>query len=201
MARVDHEARSIAATLVVAGTRQAGKTTLLRTLARRVPPARLRAGTGHDAALDPLLDWVSLHLGTIGGWDVSVNIYAVSGAPRFEHTRRLLLTEADGLLFVGDAQAVRTDDNAATLGALRDELVDRDGNVRDLPVVFCWSKADLPEELRLPAPALAAALNEGGAPAFEADLLRGTGILESLHALVTLVLRRLGPGRIAAGGV
>jgi signal recognition particle receptor subunit beta len=196
MARMQPDERTIAATLVVAGTRQAGKTSLLRTVARRVPPNRLRAGTGLDAALDPLLDWVSLHLGRIGGWDVSVDLYAVSGAPRYEHTRRVLLSEADGVLFVADAQAYRLDDNLGAQRALGEEL-----GGRDLPLVFCWSKVDLPEELRLAPAALAAVLNERGAPAFDADLLRGHGVLESLHALVTLVLRRLGPGRVAAGGL
>jgi signal recognition particle receptor subunit beta len=199
MARINAAERTIAATLIVAGPRQAGKTALLRTLTRRVPPARLRAGTGQDAALDPLLDWVSLHLGRIGGWDVAVDLYAVSGSPRFEHTRRLLLAEADGLLMVADAQAVRLDDNLATLRGLREELLDREGAPRDVPMVFCWSKADLPEELRVAPAALTAALNARGAPAFEASLLRGDGILEALHALVTLVLRRLGPGRVAGG--
>jgi hypothetical protein len=53
----------------------------------------------------------------------------------------------------------------------------------------------LPEELLLTPVALAEALNPHGAPAFPAAVLRGEGVLEALHALVTLVMRRLAPAR------
>ena len=43
------------------------------------------------------------------------------------------------------------------------------------------------------------ALNPYGAPQFPAAVLRGEGVLESLHALVTLVMRRLAPARVAEG--
>jgi hypothetical protein len=61
--------------------------------------------------------------------------------------------------------------------------------------VFCWTKQDLPEELLLTPTALAEALNPHGAPALSAAVLRGEGVLEALHALVTLVMRRLAPAR------
>ena len=67
--------------------------------------------------------------------------------------------------------------------------------MRDLPRVYCYTKQDLPEELILTPAALTDALNPHGAQAFQAVVLRGEGVLEALHALVTLVMRRLAPAR------
>jgi signal recognition particle receptor subunit beta len=165
---------------------------LLRTVRERVPVSRHLGG---NALADPLLDWLALDLGSIGGWRVHVDLFAVAGARNYDATRRLLLADADGLLLLADSQAARLEDNAAAFRSLGEQLVDREGAVRDVPRVFCWTKQDLPEELLLTPTALAEALNPHGAPAFSAAVLRGEGVLEALHALVTLVMRRLAPAR------
>lgn len=199
MARIVHEEQRLTATLLVAGPRGAGKSSVLRTVRERVPPSRRRdAGSGGRLS-DPLLDWLPLDLGTIGGWRVHVDLFAIAGTHTPDATRRLLLADADGLLLVADSQAARLEDNTAAFRALGEQLVDREGMVRDLPRVFCYSKQDLPEELILAPAALGAALNPYGAPQFPAAVLRGEGVLESLHALVTLVMRRLAPARVAEG--
>ena len=195
MARIDHEQHQLTATLLVVGARGAGKTSLLRTVRERVPASRHRQGTGGKMLADPLLDWLALDLGMIGGWRVHVDLFAVAGARSYDATRRVLLADADGLLMLADSQAARLDDNATAFRSLTEQLVDREGAVRDLPRVYCWTKQDLPEELILAPTALAAALNPHGAPAFPAAVLRGEGVLEALHALVTLVMRRLAPAR------
>ena len=195
MARINRDQQQLTATLLVVGTRGAGKTSLLRTVRERVPASRHREGTGGKMLADPLLDWLALDLGNIGGWRVHVDMFAVAGARSYDATRSLLLADADGLLLLADSQAARLDDNATAFRSLTEQLVDREGAVRDLPKVYCWTKQDLPEELILAPPALGAALNPHGAPAYPAAVLRGEGVLEALHALVTLVMRRLAPAR------
>lgn len=198
MARLDHDARALTATLLVVGPRRAGKTSLLRTVRRRVPLARRPGDAAEgDAAADPLLDWLPLDLGTIAGWSVRVDCYATSGRRSYDATRRLLMDDADGLLLVLDSQAARLDDDLATLRGLQEQLLDREGAVRDLPRVLCYTKQDLPEELVLAPAALDAALNDAGSPSFGVAALQGTNVLEALHALVTLVMRRLAARREA----
>lgn len=196
MARLDHEQQLLTATLLVVGARGAGKTSLLRTVRERVPASRHREASG-AALADPLLDWLALDLGTIGGWRVHVDLFAVSGTRNYDATRRVLLSDADGLLLLADSQAARLDDNAAAFRSLTEQLVDRDGALRDLPRVFCWTKQDLPEELILSPTAMSETLNLSGAPAYPVAVLKGGGVLEALHALVTLVMRRLAPAREA----
>lgn len=193
MSRVDHDERSITLTLLVAGPRAAGKSTLMRTLRQHIPEQRVLNYGGADGGPEPLLDWLAVDLGLVSGWRVRVDIYAVPPAANRDSTRRLLLADADGLWLVADSQASRFDDNNAAFRAVREQLVDRDGRRRDLPTVYTWSKQDLPEELILAADVMHDGLNPGAAPAYAADLVHGTGVLEALHALVTLAMRRLAP--------
>lgn len=199
MARIDQEKRTIGLTLLVVGARGAGKTTLLRTLRQRIPAERLRAGSAGESEPDPLLDWLTVDLGRIQDWQVTVDLYAIAPVSNRDSTRRLLFNDADGLWLLADSQGNRFDDNVATFRAAREQLVDREGRQRDVPTVYSWSKQDLPGELILAPDVLREGFVPGGAPAFEADLVRGTGVLESLHALVTLTMRRLAPSREPAG--
>lgn len=200
MARLDHDRRALSATILLVGPRCGGTSALLRTIRARVPAERRPGDPAREGATaDPLLDWLPLDLGVIGGWQVRIDCYAVAGRGRYDTTRRLLLEEADGVLLVFDSQAARLDDNLAALHALQEQLLDREGGIRDLPQVCCYTKQDLPEELILAPPALDAALNPRGAPSFAVRALTGENVLEALHALVTLVMRRLAVARAASG--
>ncbi|HET9065193.1 MAG TPA: GTPase domain-containing protein [Gemmatimonadales bacterium] len=189
MARLDPSTRVLHATLVVFGARQSGKSTMLRALRDRLPSPPNR-DTPTVALREPLLDWLPLDLGEIGSWRVRLDLYAVSSRAHYTATRRLLLADADGVFVMVDSQAARLDDNLAMLGSLREGLEQPDSEGRTVPRVFCFSKQDLPAELILAPAALNASLNPAGDPAFGADLLRGRGALDPLHALVTRVLRR-----------
>jgi len=189
VARLDDAARRLHATLLVVGPRRAGKSALLRALRDRLPRAEPTDTAGAPLG-EPLLDWLPLDLGTVGEWQVRLDLYAIAGTPDHEATRRLLVGDADGLLIVADSQAVRLDDNQALLGALTELLTGADGEPRDVPRVFCYAKQDLPSELVVTPEALDRALNPSGAPSVGADLLRGRGAVDALHALVRLVLRR-----------
>jgi signal recognition particle receptor subunit beta len=190
MAHVDPAGRDLVLTLLLAGPVRAGKRSVLAAIRDRVPPARRAGGT----SLAPgLLAWLPLELGTIGGCPVRLRLYALPEGGAHQATRHLLLGQADGLLLVLDGQAARLEDNLAALRRLEEDRTDREGVRRDLATVVLYTKQDLPPELLLPRPGLEAALNRGGAPSWGGDVPQGTGVLEALHALVTLALRRHAP--------
>ena len=201
MARLDQDRRELTATVVVYGALKAGKTAILHCIRDRVTPER-RGGFapfGSDAGVAPLLDWLPLDLGMISGWHVRVDLYAIPDQRHADATRRLILADADGVLFAADAQAGRLGDNLTALRSLNDNLDDRDGRPRDLPMVLLYTKCDLPGELLLAPAALKQALNPGARPEFVCSALRGEGVLEALHAVITLVMRRLAPAREKRG--
>jgi signal recognition particle receptor subunit beta len=197
MARLDAERRELAATVVVYGPPKAGKTTILHCIRDRVTPER-RGGFapfGSDAGVAPLLDWLPLDLGTIAGWHARVDLYAIPDQRHADATRRLILADADGVLFAADSQAARLGDNVAALASLRDNLDDHDGRPRDVPVVFLYTKADLPGELLLGVIAMNRSLNPQHHPVFSCSALRGDGVLEGLHAVIMRLMRQLAPAR------
>jgi len=197
MARTNGEQRELTATLVVYGAARSGKSSILRCVQDRVAPARLgeRYPLGSPPSGVPLLDWLPLELGLIGGWQARVNLYGVPAERHADTTRRLVLADADGILFVADSQASRLSENIDALQSLQGELLDRVGDLRDLPLVLLYNKQDLPAEMILTPDALGEALNFRGAPSFACDALRGVGVLEALHSGVTRMMRRLAPAR------
>jgi mutual gliding-motility protein MglA len=200
MAHVHAESKEVTATFAVVGAARAGKSAILRCIFDRIAPERrgALAPSGDGPAAGPLMDWLPLDLGRLGGWNVHVHLYAIPMVAHADATRRVVLADADGVLFVSDSQASRLEDNVVALRSLRDQLAERPDPAHDPVTVFLHNKRDLPTELLLTATALDEALNPEGAASFECDALRGLGVLEALHAGVTLVMRRLVPARPAA---
>jgi signal recognition particle receptor subunit beta len=197
MPRIDVDRRDLTLTVAVYGAPRVGKTTILHCIQDRVTPER--RGTispfGTDFGVAPMLDWLPLELGTISGWRTRVNLYAIPDQRHADATRRLILGDADGVLFAADAQAARLAENLAALRSLRDNLDDHDGHPRDVPMVLLYTKHDLPVELLLTRGALNAELNPRGVPDFMCSALRGEGVLEALHSVITIVMRQFAPLR------
>ncbi len=146
MATLSAETRELDASLLVYGAPRAGKTALLHCIRDRVAPERRGAVTPFGAGLigAPLLDWLPLHLGTIGGWRTRVHLYAVPGHQHADATRRMLLAQADGILFAADSQAVALADGQAAAAALRDNLRTEGGCRAIFPRCWCSPSATCP---------------------------------------------------------
>ncbi len=197
MARMDEASRVLSLTVVVYGAPRSGKTSILHCIQDRVAPERRTglAPLGSDSGVAPLLDWLPLDLGVISGWNANVHLYAIPDQRHADSTRRVILGDADGVLFAADSQANRMGDNIEALRSLRSNLDDADGLARQIPTVFLYTKHDLPDELRLSHLAMNEELNPTDAPSFSVSALRGEGVLEALHATITTVMRKLvGPG-------
>lgn len=193
MARLDQDARTLSLTLVVYGGARSGKSALLRAIHERITHAHRGEvepiGEPSDAGLP--LNWVPLDLGEVAGWRTRVHLYAVPAQEQADATRRLVLAQADGVLFVIDAQASRLEANIAALAALRSQWPDGQGSPRTLPIVFVITKQDLPEELLLDGPVLGSILNPEGAPVFSCDLSRGEGVFRALQAVIGAAMRQV----------
>lgn len=176
MSHLNQTTREITCTLLYCGPAGAGKTTTLRYLGGR---ARTRQTMRVTRSATDIL---SLDLGTVSGFSVRFQVYALTVETSPE-TRQLMLNGADGIVFVADSQAIRFDDNrAALLDIQRDVLP-------DLPIVMQYNKQDLPRELLIPPAELAAALAPAH-PAFPSDALHGAGVFEAFNLVSSRVLAR-----------
>ena len=201
---VNYASREITCKIVYYGPGRSGKTTNLHYIYDRVPDGRRGAmvslATQNERTL--FFDFLPLDLGTISGFKTRFQLYTVPGQIYYRTTRKLVLTGADGVVFVADSQRRQLDENLESLRDMHEVLAEQGVDARALPVVMQYNKQDLPRELILTPTELDDALNFRAVPSFAGDALVGTGVFETLRKTSELVLRRLGAGadaRVGAG--
>lgn len=191
MVQLNNEAREIAVKVVYYGPALSGKTTNLQALYQKIEPAvrgrLMTLDTKDDRTL--FFDMLPVFFKTAAGLKVKLKLYTVPGQVIHESTRRIVLQGTDAIAFVADS---RRSEAAATLAYWNNMLKNLEANgldVKTLPIVVQLNKKDLPEtrgddELgdlrRLIQP-----------PMVPAVAIRGEGVVETLHALLTLCYRSL----------
>ena len=193
MSLVNFPAREITCKIVYYGPGRSGKTTNLQYIYGRVPADRrgrmVSLATQTERTL--FFDFLPLELGSISGFTTRFQLYTVPGQVYYNATRKLVLSGADGVVFVADSQARQLDENMESLSNLQANLLDQGVDVRTVPLVLQYNKQDLPPELILKQPELDDALNFRGVPSVAADALNGRGVFETLREISGLVLKRL----------
>ena len=199
---INYASREITCKIVYYGPGRSGKTTNLHYIYDRVPDARRGAmvslATQNERTL--FFDFLPLDLGTIAGFQTRFQLYTVPGQIYYRSTRKLVLSGADGVVFVADSQRRQFDENLDSLRDLHEVLAEQGVDARGLPLVLQYNKQNLPRELIHPPEELDAALNFRGVPSFVADALVGQGVFETLRKTSELVLRRLGAGASVGAG-
>ena len=104
-------------------------------------------------------------------------------------SRRVILKNADGVVFVADSQNDRMEANQESLDDLRDNLQVQALDIETIPLVFQWNKRDLPNAAT--PDELSRVLNKWGRPEFEAVATTGQGVFETLKEIAKGVIRSL----------
>jgi len=191
MAAFNSETREIALKVVYYGPALSGKTTNLQSLFQRIDPkvrGRLMTlDTKDDRTL--FFDMMPVFFRSKAGVKVKLKLYTVPGQVMHESTRRIVLQGTDAVVFVADG---RRSEAAPTLSYWRNMLKNLEANgldPKDLPIVLQMNKRDLPdtrtdEELQ----DLMQVVKPQVVPAVA---IRGEGVVETLHLLLTLAYRAL----------
>jgi signal recognition particle receptor subunit beta len=191
MALIDLSNREIYGKIVYYGPAFGGKTTNLEFIHGGLPNAARgelhSIATEHERTL--FFDYLPLDLGETTGFTIRYQLYTVPGQPSYERTRQAVLTGADGVVFVADAQADRLADNQASLDELRQNLLRQGRPLETMPLVMQYNKLDQPTALRRTE--LDQHLNPAGVPAFESVAINGIGVTETLRTICQLVTRAL----------
>jgi len=194
MPHVNHYTREITCKVVYYGPGLGGKTTNLQYIHQRWnPEARgnlVTLATEQDRTL--FFDFVPLSVGKIRGFTTKFQLYTVPGQIVYERSRKLILKQVDGVVFVADSQPARMDANLESLESLHTNLAEFGTSVKQVPMIMQYNKRDLPgansvEELR-------AALNPGGGEDFESIATVGDGVFPTLKCAVKQVLTNLKRG-------
>lgn len=174
--------------IVYWGPSLGGKTTNLKFVYERLDPgcrgALVTLQTREERTL--FFDFLQLQLGSIRGRKPRFNLYTVPGQAYYFHTRRIVLNGVDGVVFVADSQADRLSDNLDSLLDLEERLIEQGRSIASIPFVIQYNKRDLPNILSVSE--LRRRLNFHGAPEFEAVATEGRGVMETLRAVLHLVV-------------
>jgi signal recognition particle receptor subunit beta len=191
MAHVNPHTREVSANIVYYGPAGAGKTATLEFIHRKLRADLRGKLTRVPTQLDPTVSYelIPVELGEIKGLRTRFQIASVPGDPIHGPTRKTLLRDVDGIVFVADSRADSTEANLECLKDLEENLGAYGRALADIPLVFQWNRSDDPGALT--SEALDRKLNAHGAESFQTVATDGTGVLQALTTITKLILRRL----------
>jgi mutual gliding-motility protein MglA len=188
MASVNPLSRELVFKIVYYGPGLGGKTTTLEHIHATAKPEHRGKLVSLATPVDRTLyfDFLPVRLPPVRGMHIRLQLFTVPGQVYFNATRKLVLTGADGVVFVGDSQIVRADANLESLENLRENLHEQGRDLATMPLVFQHNKRDLPD--LLPVEELDSMLNPFGAPSLPTSAKTGEGIYEALEKISACVL-------------
>lgn len=191
MAILNYVKREIVAKIVFYGPGLSGKTANIQKIHESMDPANVGELTSLATESDRTLffDFVPIQLGSIAGLNTRFQLFTVPGQVFYNNTRRKVLEDADGVVFVADSQPEQLENNVESLKNLEENWTFYGKKMGDVPFVLQFNKQDLPgvmteEELNK-------ILNKWNAPSIRASCYEGFGVMETLAKVSTMVLAHL----------
>jgi signal recognition particle receptor subunit beta len=185
---INWKLREINLKIVYYGPALSGKTANLQYIHAKTNPSirsdLVSLKTRGDRTL--YFDFLQLELGQIAGLKPRFNLYTVPGQVYYANSRKLVLQGADGVVFVADSQQQRLEDNVETVLDMEENLRALGYDPQTLPLVLQCNKRDLPDIVTVPLMRRQLCLN--GAPCFESVATQGTGVFDTLKAVINLVI-------------
>ncbi|MEE4357767.1 MAG: GTPase domain-containing protein [Desulfococcaceae bacterium] len=196
MANINLKAREIEVKIVYYGPGRCGKTTnleqIFKAFRKQVTGQMVSADTEGDRTL--YFDFLPMGLGKIKGYEVRVQLYTVPGQVKYASTRKMVLREVDGLVFVADSLEVRREKNMLSLKDLHMNLKDYGLTIFKVPLILQYNKRDLGEQGLpvMPVSLMERDLNRQlKVPSFPASAIKGEGVAPTLKACLKLTLQSL----------
>ncbi len=185
MAVIDIKNQIIQGKIVYYGPGLCGKTTNLEYVNSTIQTSQPMMSLATEGDRTIFFDFLPMELGKIRGISTSFKLYTVPGQVRYNLTRKMVLKNVDGVVFVADSQRPMLDSNIESLNNLYSNLNELGINPDDTPIVLQYNKRDLPN-LFSPEE-LDAALNSKGYPTMLASAVTGEGVLATLKQISKIV--------------
>lgn len=196
MPRIHHATREIQFKVVYYGPGLGGKTTNLEQIHKKSNPSHrgklVSLNTESERTL--FFDLLPVDLGKFRGYDVRLHLCTVPGQIAFDQTRRLILRNVDGIVFVVDSQRSRIDDNIASLRNLEANLVLQGDDPSRMPLVVQYNKRDLPTALEVASMRTTLGV-PAGVPEISACAVKGEGVFDTFKAIVKSCMSVVGDPR------
>ncbi len=132
-------------------------------------------------------DYLPIRVPRVRGMGVRLQLFTVPGQVHFGATRKLVLSGADGVVFVADSQSGRAEANRESVDDLIANLAEHNRRLEDMPHTFHWNKRDLGDLVAVEE--MERRFNPYGAQSIQTVATRGDGVFEGLERITRLVLR------------
>ena len=190
MAFINFARKEIAFKVVYYGPALCGKTTNLEQIHLAVDPTSRGELTMLSTQQDRTLyfDFLPLKSNIIKGFVSKFQLYTVPGQTIYNETRKLVLRNVDGVVFVADSQWDKMQENKESFANLEANLNLQNDSVERLPYMLQFNKRDLPNVA--PVHYLDFLLNQRSqrVPTLEAVAVNGQGVFETLNVISRMVL-------------
>lgn len=194
MALINYASREINCKIVYYGPGLSGKTTNLQYIYDKLSPDSrgklVSLATEGDRTL--FFDFLPVDLGKIRDFTTRFHLYTVPGQVYYNESRKLVLREVDGIVFVADSLEERLDADILSLQNLRANLMEQYKHIETTPLVIQYNKRDL--QNILPIEKLEQELNYLGVPSFEAVAYKGIGVFQTLKCIGKMVVKSISGG-------
>jgi len=191
MSMINYASREINCKVVYYGTGLGGKTTNLEHVYSRVNPETKgkMISLATETERTQFFDFLPIDLGEIRGFKTRFHLYTVPGQVYYNASRKLILKNVDGIVFVADSQRERAEANIEAMHNLYENLESYGYDLAEIPFVIQYNKRDL--QNAMPVEELRAQLNPNGVPDFEGIAIEGKGVFETLTRVSKLVVKSL----------
>ncbi len=183
MVQFNSQNNEILIKVVYFGPGLSGKTTNLRVLHKLINQQThtelFSVNTMEDRTL--FFDLMPVQL-PVSGRTLKFQVYTVPGQVHYDSTRRIILSGADGVVFVADSQADKIAENVESLNNLHKNLNANRLNIKTIPLVFQFNKRDL--ENLAPLQLMNQRLNFRNCPSFPAVAINGDGVMETFRQII-----------------
>ncbi len=195
MAFVNKIAKEVNIKVVYYGAGLSGKTTNIEFIYQKIDPSRrgqlISLKTETERTL--FFDFMPVDIGKVGEMNIRVHLYSVPGQVFYDHSRKLILKNVDGIVFVVDAQEERMDANIESFANLKKNLLMNSILFEKIPLVIQYNKVDLPNAM--PVEEMRAIFNPSGKyPEFVASAVTGAQVFETFKTIVKLVIKNISLG-------
>ena len=197
MALINQETKELHCKIVYYGPALGGKTTNIRWVFQTTQGQERSDLIDFDMGTPErtrFFDFLPLDVGVIRGLKVRFHLYTVPGQVIYDASRRLILKNLDGIIFVADSQIDRMDENILSLQNLEKNLQLSGYDIKKIPFVIQYNKRDLPNSASIAE--LRTVLNRYNAPDFEAEAEKGVGVMDSLKTLSKTIVATLKSGQV-----
>ena len=188
---IDGVQKEILLKIVYCGPPLSGKTTNLEKIHSMLPASNrgelVSVKTRQDRTL--FFDFMQLELDRVNGFLPKFKLYTVPGQSYYQATRRLVMKDVDGWVFVADSSAKRLTANRQSLVDVWQQLKAYGYHPRNIPFVLQCNKQDLSDAID--SKVLARALALPTAANFSAVAKDNIGTAETLKAIIKAVMANI----------